>query len=137
MTATANPSVALRRAYGLAMTYLGFAQLQTNEEDNAIKTLADAREAYRSIDGLKLDDIPAAVAYAEASSWQLSALQSLDRLDEARQVAESALAVTGQILEKRPDDMLALRAEGLIINSLASVEWSDLHIRKALELSIT
>ena len=135
MTATANPSVALRRAYGLAMTYLGFAQLQTNEEDNAVKTLADAREAYRSIDGLKLDDIPAAVAYAEASSWQLSALQSLDRLDEARQVAESALAVTGQILEKRPDDMLALRAEGLIINSLASVEWSDLHIRKALELA--
>ena len=135
LMASARPSVTLRRAYGLALTYLGFAQVRTNEEESAVKTLEGAREAYRSIDGLELGDIPSAVAYAEASAWQVGALQSLGRLDEARQVAEAALTVTGQVLNKRPDDMLALRAEGLILNSIASVEWSDLTIRKTLELA--
>ena len=71
------PSIQARRAYGLAMMYLGFSQTRTNEEDSAVKTLAEAREAYRSIDGLTLGDVPSAVAYAEASAWQVSALQNL------------------------------------------------------------
>ena len=98
-----------------------------------MKTLTEAREAYRSIDGLKLEDVPAAVAYAEASSWQMGGLQTLGRLDEARQVGEAALKVTSQVLERRTGDMSALRAEGLILNSLSGIEWTDLHMRKALE----
>ena len=54
-------------------------QASHQREGGGGRTLAEAREAYRSIDGLKLDDVPAAVAYAEASSWQMSALQSLGR----------------------------------------------------------
>jgi tetratricopeptide (TPR) repeat protein len=130
----AAPSIPARRAYGLAMTYLGFSQQRTNEEEAAVTTLAEAREAYRSIDGLTLGDIPSAVAYAEASAWQVSALQSAGRPDDARHVAEAALKVTGQVLEKRPGDMSALRAEGLIVDSMSSIEWTDLHLRKALEL---
>ncbi len=53
--------------------------MNNNQEEVADKTLEEAREAYRSIDGLKLDDLPAAVAYAEASGWQMNALQSLGR----------------------------------------------------------
>ena len=56
-----TPSIPLRRAYGLATTFLGFSQAATNENEAAVKTLAEARDAYRSIDGLKLDDLPAAV----------------------------------------------------------------------------
>ena len=133
LATAATPSIPLRRAYGLAMTYLGFTQLRTNEEESAVKTLADAREAYRSIDGLKVDDVPAAVAYAEASSWQMQALQAVGRLDESRQVGEAALKVTAQVLERRPGDMSALRAEGLILDSIAGADWTDLHVRKALE----
>ena len=129
------PSIQARRAYGLAMMYLGFSQTRTNEEDSAVKTLAEAREAYRSIDGLTLGDVPSAVAYAEASAWQVSALQNLGRLDEARQIAEAALKVTGQVLERRPGDMSALRAEALIVDSLAGIEWSGLHLRRAMELT--
>ncbi|MGE5088899.1 MAG: hypothetical protein ACM3QY_07215 [Candidatus Levyibacteriota bacterium] len=129
-----SPSIPLRRAYGLATTILGFAQMTSNQNEAAVKTLAASRDAYRGITGLKLDDLPAATAYAEASSWQMSALQNLGRLDEVRQVGEDAINVTHQVLERRPGDMSALRAEGLILDGLSGVEWTDLHVRKALAL---
>src|SRR5439155_22548466 len=86
LMAAPSPSVGLRRAYGLSMTYLGFSQPRDNQREAAVKTLDEAPEAYRSIDGLKLDDLPSAVAYAEASAWQMSALQALGQYDQARQV---------------------------------------------------
>ena len=130
-----SPSIPLRRAYGLATTILGFAQLSGNESEAAVKTLAASRDAYRGIAGLELADMPAATAYAEASSWQMGALQNLGRLDEVRQVGGEALAVTRKVLERRPGDMSALRAEGLILDGLSGVEWTDLHVRKALALA--
>jgi tetratricopeptide (TPR) repeat protein len=130
-----SPSVPLRRAYGLVMTYLGFSQARDNQEEAAVKTLDEAREAYRSIDGLKLDDLPSAVAYAEASAWQMDALRSLGRFDQVRKVGEEAARVAGQVMEKRPGQMSALRARALILDNLATTEAFDLHQRKALALS--
>ena len=52
---------ALRRAYGLAMLYLGFSQQRANQEETAVATLEEARKAYKSIAHLSLDDLPAAV----------------------------------------------------------------------------
>jgi hypothetical protein len=115
----------------VAATYLGFTQLQTNENDAAVATLAHAREAYRGIANLALDDLPAASAYAEASAWQMAALQNLGRLDEVRKVGDDAYKVTRQVLERRPGDMSALRAEGLLLGTLNGVEWNELHLRKA------
>ena len=135
LMAAPDPSVPLRRAYGTAMLYLGFSQVNNNQEEAAVKTLEEARETFRSIDGLKLDDLPSAVAYAEASGWQLSALQPLGRLDEARKVGQDAARVAGQVLERRPGHMSALRARGLINDSLAPAEGFDLHLRKALALA--
>ncbi len=134
LMSASSPSVRLRRAYGLASTFLGFAQGVANENEAAVKTLKEARDAYRSIDALKLDDVPAATAYAEASSWQMTALSNLGRFDELRQTGDDALKVTRQVLERHPGDMSALRSEGLILDVLAGVEWTDLHVRKALEL---
>ncbi|MEP6998228.1 MAG: hypothetical protein ABI900_11285 [Betaproteobacteria bacterium] len=135
LMAAPNPSIPLRRAYGLAMTYLGFSQANNNQEEAAVKTLEDAREAYRSIDNLKLDDLPAAVAYSEASGWQIAALQALGRFDRVREVGADAVRVTGQVLEKRPGNMSALRARALIADTLSTTEGFDLHLRKALALS--
>jgi len=126
-----TPSTTVRRAYGLAATYLGFTQLQTEENDAAVAMLANARDAYRGIANLTLDDLPAATAYAEASAWQMSALQNLGRFDDVRNVGDDAFKVTRQVLERRPGDMSALRAEGLILGTLNSVEWNALHLRKA------
>jgi hypothetical protein len=126
-----TPSTAVRRAYGLAATYLGFTQLQTDQNDAAVATLANARQAYRGIANLALDDLPAATAYAEASAWQIGALQNLGRFDDVRRIGDDAYKVTRQVLERRPGDMSALRAEGLLLGTLNSVEWNELHLRKA------
>ena len=131
----ANPSVSLRRAYGGALIYLGFVQQNTNDEEAAVKTLEGAREAFRSIDGLKLDDLPSAAAYAEASAWEVNALQALGRGEETRRVGEDGIRVAGQVLEKRPGHMPALRARALLVESLGGAEMVDLHTSKGLELA--
>ena len=132
---TGAPAAAARRAYGLATTFLGFAESATNRDEAAVATLAKARDAYRAIDGLKLDDLPAAAGYAEASAWQMVALQNLGRLSDVRAVGEDAYGVTRGVLARRPGDMSALRAEGLMLGTLASVEWDDSHVRRALTTS--
>ena len=129
------PSIPLRRAYGLALVYQGFSQLNGNEEEAAVKTLEEARETYRSIDGLKLSDLPSAVAYAEASAWEVAALQSLGRQSDARRVGEDAIRVAGQVLETRPGHMSALRARALTADGLSGAEVDDGHIHKSLELA--
>ena len=129
-----NPSIALRRAYGLAMLYLGFSQQRSNEGEAAVANLEEARKAYKSIDNLALDDLPAAVGYAESSAWQMSALQDLGRMDQVRKVGDEALRVTGQVLEKRPGNMSALRARALTLDTLSTAEGFDLHTRKARAL---
>ena len=135
LMAAPNPSIPLRRAYGLAMTYLGFSQANTEEEEAAVETLEEARKAYRGIDDLKMSDLPSAVAYAEASAWQMAALQTLGRFDRVREVGNDAMKVTGQVLEMRPGNMSALRARALMSESLSATEGFDLHLRKALVLS--
>jgi tetratricopeptide (TPR) repeat protein len=135
LMAATSPSIPARRAFGLALTYLGFTQQGGNQEEAAVKTLEEARETYRSIDGLKLDDLPAAVGYAEASGWQISALQSLGRGDDVRRVGEDAFKVTGEVLEKRPGNMSALRARALIADTMAINEGIGLHLRKAVAMA--
>jgi tetratricopeptide (TPR) repeat protein len=131
----ARPSTPVRRAYGLATTILGFSQASQNDNEAAVATLAKAREAFRGIDGLKLDDLPAADGYAEASAWQMSALQILGRFDEVRNIGDEAYKLTRQVLARRPGDVAALRAEGLMLSTLANVEWTDLHLRKFLAMA--
>jgi hypothetical protein len=135
LMAAPNPSVPLRRAYGLAMTYQGFSQLNQNQEEAAVKTLEEARETYRSIDGLKIGDLPSAAAFAEASAWQVAALQSLGRGDEAGRVGDEGAKVAGQVVEKRPGHMGAIRARALISDSLSNSEMNSLHFHKALALA--
>ena len=134
MQATA-PSVAARRAYGSAMTYLGFTQLRNEQQDLAVPTFEEARSAFRSIDGLALTDLPAASAYTETSAWQVESLLGIGRKEDARRVGEEAAALAGQILERRPGDMLATRARALVTSDLGAAEQDDLHVAKALELN--
>ena len=129
---SASPSAALLRAYGQASIIAGFEQLRANQEEAAVATLEQARSAFERIDGLKLDDLSAATGYAEASAWQINALQTLGRMDDVRRVGNGALKVTRDVLDRRPNDMLALRSDGLIRGGLMGAEWNDLHVRAAL-----
>ncbi len=127
-----SPSVALRRAYGATMLYLGFTQMRQSREEESVKTLEGARAAFRSIDGLSLGDLPSAAAYAEASSWLVEALTRLGRSADAKKIGEEAEPVASRILERRPNHMGALRSRALILGGFVEVEINDLHRRKAL-----
>jgi hypothetical protein len=134
LAAAPSPSVPLRRAYGLAMTYVGFIQLRDDREEAAVKNLEVAREMFRSIDGLKLGDLPSAAAFAEATAWQVQAFQSLGRHDEARRVGGEGAATAAQVIEKRPGHMPAIRARALISDSLGGSEMDSLRLGKALPM---
>ena len=130
--AGASPSVALRRAYGAVLLYLGYSQANRDQEDDAIAMLEAARATYRSIDDLQLGDLPSAASYAEASAWQTNVLVNMGRLDQARRVGDEGIRVAGQVLDRRPGYMPALRARALLGDTLAGAELGDLHERKAL-----
>jgi len=131
------PSLAARRAYGSVLNLVGNAQLRRNQEETAVKTLEQAREVFRGIDGLKLTDFSAAAAFAEVSAAQVEALVALGRTDEAKKVGKEAAAVAAQILEKRPGHMAALRARGMISGPLSTLAADDLLIREAMALTET
>jgi tetratricopeptide (TPR) repeat protein len=135
LMAAATPSVAVRRAYGNAMNYVGFTQLRNEQQDLAVPSFEEARSAFRSVDGLSLADLPSASAYTESSAWQVEALLGAGRKDDARRVGEEAAALAGQVLERRPGDMLAIRARALVNSDLGSADLDDLHVAKALELN--
>ena len=134
LMAQASPSVSLRRAFGQVNNYRGFLQVRLNREDEGVKTLERAREAYRGIDGLK-GDLAAAAGYAESSAWQVDALKRLAQDERARSVGEQAIKIAGEVLEKRPAHMNALRARALLSSGLAGDAIDNLRPRKALVLA--
>ncbi|MEO8344564.1 MAG: hypothetical protein ABI607_02615 [Betaproteobacteria bacterium] len=132
MTATA-PSIALRRAYGAAMNYQGFTQMRAGVHEDAARSLESARANFRSIDNLELKDLSAATAYAEATGWLVEDLTYLGRTADARRAGEEGARVAGNVLEKRPAYMSAMRARALISSHLANIEGDDLRPEKALD----
>jgi tetratricopeptide (TPR) repeat protein len=124
-------SPALRRAYGQANNFYGFAQQRFGDDEGAVKSLQAAREAYRSIDQLKLDDLAAAAAFAESTSWLMDALQSLGRQDEAWTLGEEAYKVAERVLERRPGHMMALRAHALLSSNLGETAVYDMRLAAA------
>lgn len=129
-----SASVSLRRAYANVMLYLGFLQMRLAQEQTAIETLGSSRAVFRGIDDLSLKDLPAAAAYAEASSWYMEALARAGRLPEARNVGEEARAVAERILETRPGHMGAVRSHALIVSLLSGAEAEELRLRAAIPL---
>ncbi len=129
------PSVRLRRAYGEVATYLGFSQLRGAAEQEAVAMLERSREAYRGIDGLKLEDISAAVSFVEVTGWKMEALTAVGGTGEARRIGQEALPLVMTILERRPGDMRALRARALVLSNLSDLEARDYRRGRALELA--
>jgi tetratricopeptide (TPR) repeat protein len=133
LLAAPSPSVALRRASGDALLNLGVLQSSFDQTGgHAVDTLEAARQAFRGIDNLSLADASSAVAYAEASGWEASALLQKGRLDDAARVAGEAVDVATTVLRKHPGYTLALRARGLAYSSLAGTSFEQFMISKAL-----
>ncbi|HVN34205.1 MAG TPA: hypothetical protein VMU96_02995, partial [Casimicrobiaceae bacterium] len=124
-TANANDaSVALRRAYGAALTQLGYVQTRQNQDEAAAATLQAALAAYRSIDQLRSDS-DAAANFGIATAWLMEPYIKIDRPAEANRVGEEGLRVTSLVLDREPTNMLALRSRALISGALGNVADSE------------
>ena len=128
-------SVAVRRAYGEALTVLGDMQWRNEAHEAAVATFDDARATLRSIDELRMTDLPAAAVYAEATAWQVYALSRLGRYEDAKRAGKDGLAVAAQVLEKRPGHMQALRAQTLFGGPLANIYRGEMRLAEALAMS--
>lgn len=67
-----------------------------------------------------------AASYAESGAWLVNALTNLGRNDEARRIGETADALAGKVLERRPGYRMALHAQRVIESVLAGVALNDL-----------
>jgi len=134
LMASPDASTRVRMAYGQVMVYLGFNQLRNSHEEESVKSLEKAREAYRSVDNLQLGNLPSAVGFAEATGWQVEALAAVGRPDEALKTGPEALEVARKVLDWRPNHMPALRAHALISSSLSTIEAESLRMAKAVRL---
>ncbi len=132
LAAAPNASPTLRRAAGEVLNFQGYLQMISRNQDAALATLDEARAAYRSIDQLGLSDPSAAAGYAEATAWQVAASADRGSVEDAVRAAKEVLAVSGQVLEKRPGHMQALRAQALATSPLSSALKSDMRLAEAL-----
>jgi hypothetical protein len=132
-----NPTVAARRTYGEVLNMFGFLQGRNNRNEEAVATLEVARKSLASIDDLRMTDLAAAAAYAEATSWQVQSLITLGRGEEAQRAGKEGLAVAAQVLDKRPGHMQALRAQALITSPIVTLLTDEMHLADALAMSDT
>jgi hypothetical protein len=127
-------STGARRAYGAVLIQLGFVQMRQALLQPAVIALEDAREVWRSIDGLK-DDADAGANYAIASAWLVEALGRMGRDDEARRAGNDGRRAATLVLERNPTHMLALRGRALITSGLAEIEDRQFRLAQAQALA--
>jgi tetratricopeptide (TPR) repeat protein len=130
-----TPSRAVRRADAIALNYLGYTQMRLNDITKAVATLDRGRAVARSVDNLSLADLASAASFAELSAWQVEALRTLGRLDDARRVGGEGIALASKILDQQPGHMPALRARSLMSSALGQAETEQgMNNRRAAEL---
>ena len=130
-----NPSVALRFAYIELLMRRGNALLNSNYNEEAIKTETEALQIATDLGARDLSNIDAAALYTEASAWLASAQQNSGRNAEARKVSDFALNLGDRILESRPGNRLALHAQEVNAAVLTWVAQNDLDLTEQLRIA--
>jgi tetratricopeptide (TPR) repeat protein len=141
---TQNPSVLARRALVEVLVRVGFEQLRNGRLQDAANSLEWSAKLASDLGARDLSDFSMAAYYAEANAWRVEALMSLGRTDEAKRVAEDAVAVADKVLAQRPGYRLALHAQQLLVGQLAG--WSMINLdplgavanaNRAVQISLT
>jgi hypothetical protein len=127
-----NSSIALRRALGEVLLGQGNI-LDRLRDPRAFAVLDEAREAYRSIDGLAMNDLPSAAGYAESTVWKVQALMNTGRTDEAIELGNESLTVARRVIEKRPGHIQALRVQAVTTSTLSRAYLDKLQPLEALK----
>ena len=141
---TPNASVASRRAYVEVSVRVGFEQLRSNLNAEAINTLQQAMRHATELGAGDLSDLSMGAYYAEAGAWLVPAQISLGRNDAARRSGQEAIAVAEKVLTRRPGYRLALHALQALVGDLALIDIINLNplaalpnARRAEEISLT
>jgi hypothetical protein len=129
-------SVAARRAYIDILSRRGYEQLSNNENEDAAHTEQQAMQLAAALGGRDLSNVNMGASFAESAAWEISALQSLGRNDEARHIGVDADALADKVLQQRPGYRLALHAKQVIENILTAVAQNDLDPKDALQFGL-
>jgi len=113
-----SASFAVRRAYAEGLGRLAFEQMRTKQEATAVLTLQHVLHLTEALGAKDLSHLDMAALYAESGGWEVEALNTLGRGEEARRVGADASAVATKILELRPGYLMGLRAQNLIASTL-------------------
>ena len=112
-------SVAVRRAHAAALTHLGSVQTAQRRFEPGLAALEAALATWRGIDPL-LADSDAAANFGIATARLAEAYVAAGRPADAGRVSAEGVRVTSTLIERQPNNMLALRARALISGSLAA-----------------
>lgn len=123
--AASGASVALRRAQAAALTQLGLVQVRQRRFKPGVAALESALAIWRDIDPL-LADSYAAANFGIATAPLVEAYDQANRPEDATRAGEEGLRATSTLIERQPNNMLALRAHALISNSLATAATTQL-----------
>jgi len=129
--AAGGASVALRRAHAAALTQLGLVQTRQRRFEPGLAALEAALATWRGIDPL-LADSDAAANFGIAAALLVEAYDRADRPTDAARASEEGLSVTSKLIERQPNNMLALRARALISESLAALASNQLQLGRRL-----
>jgi hypothetical protein len=129
--AASGSSVALRRAHAAALTQLGMVQTRQRRFDPGLAALEAALATWRGIDPL-LADSDAAANFGITTARLVEAYDRANRPADATRVGEEGLGVTSKLIERQPNNMLALRARASISESLAAVASNQMQSGRRL-----
>jgi tetratricopeptide (TPR) repeat protein len=116
--AASGASVGLRRTHAAALTQLGLVQTRQRRFEPAVAALEAAVATWRGIDP-SLTDSDAAANFGIATARLVEAYERANRPADAARAGEEGLRVTSKLIERQPNNMLALRTRALISHSLA------------------
>jgi tetratricopeptide (TPR) repeat protein len=130
-----DASPAVRRTYAKLLIANGFELLRNGKNEESLPVLEVAKSVAKGIDDLRMTDLAAAVAYAEATAWQVQALSALGRTNDALAAGKQGIAVASQVLEKQAGNLQALRASALIASPLAGLLGDDMRATEAVAMA--
>jgi hypothetical protein len=126
-----NASLAARRAYVETLVRIGYEQVTSFHNEEAMRTDREAMRIATDLGARNLSNIDMSAYYAEAGAWTAQALESLGHYDEARRAGEDSMSVADQVLEQRPAYRLALHAQQIDVGVLGQVAQDDLNPQEA------
>jgi hypothetical protein len=136
LLAAPKAPLAARRAYVEIATRLGYQQGAALHREEAVRTLRSAMQAAAALGGRDAHDPEMGAYYADAGGWLVTVLDTLGQYPEARRVSLECLAVTDQVLERRPGYRLALHAQQVLAGVLVAVSKDELDPQAARQAAV-